>query len=506
MRFEPVRTYRLVENGGAGLACDAEGVALGGVPLAWTHDGADGARKWQARPRDEVADILGTAYGPQPLAIVDRCHRALQRMAAQFESGDLALAGIEALMLRLPPIDPDRMAKLAAAEFHRGGDAWQNEPRLPAGQTGEGQWTTGSGASSGAQPKRRSETASDRSRPVRSVGPASDHSGSDNGGQNEVVVHSGVRESRRQSPNGFYPNSAGAGVFYIPTLVSGQPVKPTEVHALDATEFQVGWGDGKIELKDAKGQVYQTGTTPAELRHFNATTGQVLGVRIFTHPDIPLGSPDSPPTPEEQREHAREQAAQDAGTQASLHSPSGQLTTFVGENLVTLPFLALTPLVAEADAGLELNTVRGAWPRTEPVAVSAGRAIDSAKPYEDAVVAKYPEVSKSSLKYSAFIDGEWLNRKADTVANIFDTRTGIEAKYVRNWSNSIYNPDSSIGDYEFALREQEDTLLQGRTYSAGFEGGGVYHTNSIDFAKHYYKIFKDAGIENIRFVITSVAP
>ena len=493
MTFEPARTYRLVEKGGAGLACDAQGVVLGGVPLAWTHDGADGALKWQVRSHGEVADILGTAYGPQPSADVDRCHRGLRRIAAQSESGDLALAGIEALMLRLPPIDPDRMAKLAAAEFHRGGDAWQNEPRLPAGQTGGGQWTTGGGTASSGQPERPSKPADHRSE-------------SADDGSGEVVVTSSVSQSRRQSANGFYPNSAGGGVFYIPTVVSGQQVKPTEVHALDATAFQVGWGDGKIELKDAQGRVYQTGTTPSELQSFNATTGRTLGVSIYAHPDTPLGSPDSPPTTEEQRRLADERAAWEAGVQASLNSPSGQLTTFVGENLVTLPFLALTPLVAEAEAGLELNTVRGAWPRTEPVAVSAGRAIDSAKPYEDAVVAKYPEVSKSSLKYSAFIDGEWLNRKADTVANIFDTRTGIEAKYVRNWSNSIYNPDSSIGDYEFALREQEDTLLQGRTYSAGFDGGGVYHTNSIEFAEHYYNIFKGAGIENIRFVITSVAP
>jgi len=106
MTFEPVRTYRLVEKGGAGLACDAQGVVLGGVPLAWAQDGDNGALKWRVRSPGEVADILTTAYGPQPSAAVDRCHRGLRRIAEQFETGDLALAGIEALMLRLPPIDP----------------------------------------------------------------------------------------------------------------------------------------------------------------------------------------------------------------------------------------------------------------------------------------------------------------------------------------------------------------------------------------------------------------
>jgi hypothetical protein len=120
MTFESGRIYRLVAKDGAGLTCDAEGVALGGVPLAWARQGADGAPKWQARPRDEVADILGVAYGVQQAAVVDRCHRGLRRIASQLEKGDVALAGIETLMLRLPPIDPDRMAKLAAVEFRKG--------------------------------------------------------------------------------------------------------------------------------------------------------------------------------------------------------------------------------------------------------------------------------------------------------------------------------------------------------------------------------------------------
>ena len=474
------------------------------MPLAWAHDG-EGALKWRVRSRNEVANILGTAYGPQPSAVIDRCHRGLRRIAAQFETGDVALAGIEALMLRLPSIDPDRMAKLAVAEYRRGGDAWQDEPRLPAGQTGGGQWTTGGGASpGGGKPERSLRPASSPPRPER-VEPAS-RSSSAGDGSDEVVVTSGVRPSRRQNPNGFYLNSAGGGVLFIPTVVSGQPVKPTEVHALDATAFQVGWGDGEIELKDATGRFYQTGTTPAELQSFNATTGRTLGVSIYAHPDTPLGSPDSPPTPEERRRLAEERAAWEAGVQASLDSPSGRLTTFVGENLVALPLLALAPLEAAAAPELWLNNVRGAWPATEGVAVNGGRAIDSAPSYEAAIRSIYPKISEQARSYRALMDGKWLRGKADTVARIFGKKTGIEIKYVRNWSKSILNPNSPVGSEYFAIRVRERMLLQARMYSNGFKGGAVYHTNSAELASYYYEIFKNAGIDNIRFIMTDITP
>jgi hypothetical protein len=51
MAIEPAQTYRLVKRGEAGLTCDAEGVVLGGVRLAWADDDEDGAPKWRVRPR-----------------------------------------------------------------------------------------------------------------------------------------------------------------------------------------------------------------------------------------------------------------------------------------------------------------------------------------------------------------------------------------------------------------------------------------------------------------------
>ncbi len=58
---------------------------------------------------------------------------------------------MEALMIGFPDFGPPAMAKLAKlAGVEKAGTAWQVQPRLPAGQHGGGQWTTG-GAAPGAE-------------------------------------------------------------------------------------------------------------------------------------------------------------------------------------------------------------------------------------------------------------------------------------------------------------------------------------------------------------------
>jgi HNH/ENDO VII superfamily nuclease len=87
-------------------------------------------------------------YGPQPKAAVDRVHRGLCRAALCLEGGDLGRASLEAVMLGLPELAPDALAKLA--DFEKGANtAWQNQPRVPAGQHDGGQWTTGGGGAVG---------------------------------------------------------------------------------------------------------------------------------------------------------------------------------------------------------------------------------------------------------------------------------------------------------------------------------------------------------------------
>jgi hypothetical protein len=140
--------YRLVARGGAGLACDEEGVALGALlALVHTRLDAGGVRHCEARSPDEIGRALRAAYGPQPDEVVLRLHRGLRRAAARIEADDLCLAGIEAVLLGLPDLTPGAMAKLADIADLEKGAAWETEPRIPAGQTGGGQWTTGGGAS-----------------------------------------------------------------------------------------------------------------------------------------------------------------------------------------------------------------------------------------------------------------------------------------------------------------------------------------------------------------------
>ena len=122
--------------------------------------GADaaGRRRCEVRPRQGLGRILSAAYGPQPEDVILRLHRGLGRAAKAIEAGDLCLAGIETVLLGLPDPSPQALAKLAeVAELEKGGTAWQDEPRVPAGQPDGGQWTTAAGA--GGAPAVRAKPA-----------------------------------------------------------------------------------------------------------------------------------------------------------------------------------------------------------------------------------------------------------------------------------------------------------------------------------------------------------
>jgi len=135
--------FRLFPPGGPGLSCEADGVALGDVRLI-RGSSNEGERRFEVRSAADPGEFLRLAYGAQPADVVQRCHRALNRVAAQLEGGDLALASLEAVMSGFPDLAPPALAKLATfADLEKGGTAWQNEPRIPAGQSDGGQWTTG---------------------------------------------------------------------------------------------------------------------------------------------------------------------------------------------------------------------------------------------------------------------------------------------------------------------------------------------------------------------------
>ena len=145
--------YSLVPRGGAGLACDEDGLALGTLAVVRARQDATGVRHSEVRSPDEIDQILRAAFGPQPDGAALRIHRGLRRAATWIEAGDLGRAGVEAVKLGVSALLPEAMAKLAAfADLEKGGEAWQDQPRVPAGQTGGGQWTDGAGDGQFANP------------------------------------------------------------------------------------------------------------------------------------------------------------------------------------------------------------------------------------------------------------------------------------------------------------------------------------------------------------------
>jgi hypothetical protein len=144
----------------------------------------------------------------------------------------------------------------------------------------------------------------------------------------------------------------------------------------------------------------------------------------------------------------------------------------------------------------------GAFATTEGVAVSGSRAIDLGASYETGIQGLYPGTSLEAQRFTAIVNGEPVSGVADAVAEINGQNTAIEAKFVDNWATSLRNPNSPIGQTPFAIQEQQEVVNQAANYSAAFEGGVVYHTNSVEFANYYSNAFTNAGITNFKFVIT----
>lgn len=139
------QTYRLVPRGGAGLACDEEGVALGPMrPVEPVTDGS-GGRRYRMRPKEEVALALRLAYDAAPNDI-ERWQRGLAKVTELLTAGETAQAGIRAVLLAFPEIGGSGMIKLSqAAELQKYNPNYEQELRNPAGAPGAGEWT-GTGA------------------------------------------------------------------------------------------------------------------------------------------------------------------------------------------------------------------------------------------------------------------------------------------------------------------------------------------------------------------------
>lgn len=104
--------FRLARRGSNGLCCDARGVALGPVALVEVAE-ANGRRVYRARPAEEIARTLALAYDPFMPDDLARRLSGLDVAARALEAGDMAKAGVATVLLKLPPLSAEAMAKLA---------------------------------------------------------------------------------------------------------------------------------------------------------------------------------------------------------------------------------------------------------------------------------------------------------------------------------------------------------------------------------------------------------
>ena len=102
--FPFVRRFHLSEDG---VACERDGLFVGGVPLLEIAARFGGRETWRVRPASQIEAELSACYGLP----VDAASKAggLESVARALSDGDLALARIAAVLLQFP--DPPRLGK-----------------------------------------------------------------------------------------------------------------------------------------------------------------------------------------------------------------------------------------------------------------------------------------------------------------------------------------------------------------------------------------------------------
>jgi hypothetical protein len=138
-----LRSFRLDHDiNGLGMSCDADGVHLAGVPLLHKSE-----RGFVPRPVPELQSLADAAYGAGLDA--SAIHRGLKASASALNRGDIGIAMMAALHLRLPDLEPARRSRLTAADERlRKSNFNPAEPRDAGGQ-----WATGGGGLAGFRGK-----------------------------------------------------------------------------------------------------------------------------------------------------------------------------------------------------------------------------------------------------------------------------------------------------------------------------------------------------------------
>jgi hypothetical protein len=131
--------YRLTnEPGGLGLSCTAAGLSLAGVPLLEKRPAG-----FAPRPAPEIASLIRAAFGAD--GDPTRLEASLGVIARALNGGDLARAGIAAVLTRTPELSREGAARLAKAD----GALAKYDPDEP--RDWHGRWTTGGAAGPAGQ-------------------------------------------------------------------------------------------------------------------------------------------------------------------------------------------------------------------------------------------------------------------------------------------------------------------------------------------------------------------
>lgn len=121
------------------------GIFLGPSPLALWRRPASGTAPVFAVIDDELAETLAVAFRWDILGDFEARAGYLRAAAKALEEGKLTQAHISLAFMNLPKLGDDAVDRLRQLELIRKqGHDVSNEPRLPAGETGGGQWTYGS--------------------------------------------------------------------------------------------------------------------------------------------------------------------------------------------------------------------------------------------------------------------------------------------------------------------------------------------------------------------------
>src|SRR5262249_42708412 len=139
--------FRLEKRGGDGLCCDTRGVALGPIALVEAAE-ANGRRVYRVRPAEEIARALALAYDPFTTDDLARRLSGLDVAARALEVGAMAKAAVATVLLKLPPLSAEAMAKLAGDSTLKKYNPYHKPAHSPEG-TG-GQFTDADGAAGNA--------------------------------------------------------------------------------------------------------------------------------------------------------------------------------------------------------------------------------------------------------------------------------------------------------------------------------------------------------------------